>query len=231
MKAGDQEATAGLERAKAGKLKRPPPPPTVPGFSTTGATRQAEQAEQAEQEHESTADQPPTGLAEPDSSADGGPTPISYAATDGQLGSNRHDTEGDLPASGYQPPEDLAETGAATAFQGNPDAPAFSYIADPSSGVQELYENQAQQPAQYGGAPDGFGYHPLSQSQVIEQQMSTSQVLEGTGNYAAAGYGHDAATPQPQEPHDAEIEVAEVDDAELIEEDTGNTGKGFRPPR
>src|SRR5262249_35833312 len=42
MKAGDPEATAGLERAKTGKLKRGPPPPTGPGSAPPPAPTSGE---------------------------------------------------------------------------------------------------------------------------------------------------------------------------------------------
>ena len=102
--------------------------------------------------------------------------------------------------------------------------------------------NYAQPPQQYGGAPaeyPGFGGdaahpgHPLTQSQVIEQKMSTSQVLEGTGNYAAAGYGEadGNAVQHAGAPAEgvADDPISEVDVDELIEGEE-DTGKNFRPP-
>ena len=201
MKAADPEATAGLERAKAGKLKRPPPPPTIPGRTSSEAPgmdvatagtgvgtvpppvtnpRFKSQAPEPE-DVDNTADQPPVGLAE---------------------------------ATAEHPGMDTARATSGREVSGI--EPAHSYFVDQATtaGVQDTGTGRAFRepdggplPAIDYGAPESDGYHPLTQSQVIEQQLSTSQVIQSRGGAPSdpaieqdyAGYAQRGEYPDPSQ--------------------------------
>jgi hypothetical protein len=96
---------------------------------------------------------------------------------------------------------------------------AYEYILDHASGSGE-------RDAPVLDREDGAEYQrPIAQSQVIEERMSTSQVLSGTGNYPAAVTDENVTTTSgvtPRPPADSSDDLIPVDDGELLEEDAAN---------
>ncbi len=95
MKAGDQEATQGLERAKTGKLKRSPPPPTVPGQIVPPSPSAPPPPRSV-----------PPGHDDVENTADDEPRDIQHAGAplqDHDTGSNEADGHGAFPAIGDGP--------------------------------------------------------------------------------------------------------------------------------
>jgi cellulose synthase operon protein C len=177
MKAGDAEAQAGLDRAKAGKLKRPPPPPKVPG-GVLGS-------------EPPTGEPPPSG--EPRAYAEGGVDEISFGLRAGAFGGDERDvheavTSDPVEASdaiaseGIDAGEDIDSTtdqapagldrGATGSFGDTPSPESGSYAQGAA------YPSGAYADAQDLAATD----QTLRAQREIEPELSTSQVIEHTGD-------------------------------------------------
>jgi tetratricopeptide (TPR) repeat protein len=219
MKAGDPEATAGLERAKIGKLKRPPPPPVVPGRSapppgvaqseapmamTPAATRPGPDDAESTAEHvfESAAAAPlPT-------------TPIAFAIVDeptNTLDALPHDGFVDggptIQQAAYVPTEDTftetmpAEAHAAIARSDAPVPPAA--VTDPYVMPPPL----ADAPSAY----DAAEWAPVEAAH-LPPAMPPSYPTYPTDGYVAPSAPTELA---------AEDDIEDVDDGDLLNEETG----------
>jgi cellulose synthase operon protein C len=190
MKAADPEATAGLDRAKAGKLKRPPPPPTIPGKSSPPPNEYAA---------------PSVVDAAPQQSPDSGgpatfPSAPPAAAADGEDAENTAD----------QPPMDLdadaadaAEPGE-SAFGGPPirgvgggamgSSPDLHPQGESADGEQQGHGQPAYQ--WDGAAPAAPAEVHTGLADYGEQDYDTGGAPPGAGEAAQPGYGEQ---PYPQQ--------------------------------
>ncbi len=206
MKAGDTEAMAGLERAKAGKLKRSPPPVVGAPLPSTPPAAAAPIP--------SSPPPPPPFLAAPDreedveSTADSPPRNFSHLDL-GQHVAAPSPLPPPLPPQSAAAPSYPAEvTPAANPANLAPAYPQAGYEPPQYVQPQAGYEPPQYAPPQPGYAPPAYAAPPAPAPQ---------------GYYPPEAYPAYAQPPAPvvaPPPEEAGEEIAEVDDAELIEEDT-----------
>ncbi len=228
MKAADPEATAGLDRAKTGKLKRPPPPPTVPGkhdapdadAGASGAPMNVEDSSNSDslagqpsrpapvpaapsEDVENTADQAPAGLpidAGPDHAA----TPISYQGIDDPrlgdaAGASQSVSDPQTPAVDMPV---HALFGDAPASQDG--APGAGQAATPPTAPVEAappYAQEQQQPYDpnaYAQQQQGYDPNAYGQQQPYAQQGYDPNAYAQQQQYAQQGYDPNAYA-QPQQ--------------------------------
>lgn len=174
MKAGDAEAQAGLDRAKAGKLKRPPPPPKVPGVSGV------------------VADEPPPSY--PPGPSDAGQDEVSFGLRAGAVGGDGPDVHDAVTSDPVEAGEAIASEGMDTGedIDSTTDqAPAglergisgsFGDTPSPESGAY-AQGVAAYASGGYGDAEDlAATDQTLRAQREVEPELSTSQVIEHTGD-------------------------------------------------
>jgi hypothetical protein len=277
MKAGDQEATQGLERAKTGKLKKPSPkavapvpvPAAAPPSSAAAASGPASKspaepaapAPAAEPAAEPAHAAPPAEPAAPpaahgaEAAAPPADAPAEAAAQHAAPGADHAPAAEGYPPQAYDPqayaqqgydPQAYAQQGydpQAYAQQGYAQHPGYDPQAyaqqgyDPQAYAQQGYDPQAyaqqgypqqgypqqgyeQQPGhdpQAGYAQQGYEQHPGYAQQGYEPQHA-AYAPQGDAQHAAPDQAH----AEPAHAHgEGGDEVAEVDDAELLDDDTG----------
>jgi tetratricopeptide (TPR) repeat protein len=269
MKAGDTEATAGLDRAKAGKLKRAPPPPqggiaaaprspsapppvaaaaSIPAPAAVAAPPSApppSSGRSHDEDVENTADGPPRGFSHPDLAGGGAdaqpahldvagdPAPPAYPAYPAAVAPDPH---------AYAPPEHAhyAQPGYEAPPQGGypgyPQAPQPGYYPEPGHDAQQAppaHPQAGYEAPQYAQPQSGYeqqGYPPAPGYAPPAYDPHAAPAPQGY--YPPEAYPAYAAPQPPQPAHpahgpvaahapdDGGDEIAEVDDAELIEEDT-----------
>jgi hypothetical protein len=217
MKAGDVEATAGLDRAKTGKLKRTPPPPTMASTSPGAPAPSASPPAQA-----SVPSVPPAMASAPSPSEPAPVDPLAVVAR---------------PASIKPPPVMVAQP----AWQGQDasddmaDAPMPAPVAEPAppamaphahgagnghQAAQPTYEAYTQQIyAQYYAQALQGGYSPeqaQAYAQYYAQQAAEQAQQAGYSPEQAQAYAqYYAQQPPPPAQPPAEIE----EEVELLEDD------------
>jgi tetratricopeptide (TPR) repeat protein len=223
MKAADPEATAGLERAKSGKLKRPPPPPVVPGRSTPPvATAQPEvppvitRAEQPPvltrpeppvdaEDLESTIDRVADGVSEPDA------TPMGFPIVDEPT-----NTLDSLPSDGF--------------VDGGPTMQHAAFVPPPEDTLTETMPAEAYAAfAPSAGMPAGA----LTDPYAVPADMTTEQAAYDPAEWAPVEAVQAPPVMPPSYPtladhaHSApdelvaEDDIEDVDDSDLLMDDSG----------
>ncbi|MBI4957360.1 MAG: hypothetical protein HY908_35450 [Myxococcales bacterium] len=209
MKPGDKEAQAGLDRAKAGKLKQapplpplpsqPPPPVSVPvAGSRPPLGRATAQASSPPREEtpavatpapEAGAPAPEPWGDPPHGEAQGYPVAPAAATYEGQ---------------GYPPPQAPAYEGqgypaALPAYEGAPQAPAYEGQAGyPHAPQAPAYEGQAGYPhAPQAPAYEGAPQAPAWEGQAGYPHAPQAPAYEGQAGYPQPAYGAVEAYPQP----------------------------------
>jgi tetratricopeptide (TPR) repeat protein len=271
MKAGDTEATAGLDRAKSGKLKRTPPPPAggvvaaprspsapPPVAASTTSTPSTPPAMVApaviatapsapppssgrghDEDIENTADSPPRGFSHSDlASHDAAAPPAHYDAAPPAYPTypTAPDAAPEPPA--YAPPQapEYAQPGyeapAPGGYPGYPQQPQPGYYPEPGHeahqapppaypqpGYDQPQYAQPQSGYEQPGYPPAPGYAPPAYDPHAAPAPQGYYPPEAYPGYAQPQAQPPAAAP-PAADDDGGDEIAEVDDAELIEEDT-----------
>ncbi|AUX33401.1 MULTISPECIES: hypothetical protein [Sorangium] len=174
MKAGDPEATAGLERAKAGKLKRTPPPPVLPtrppGLPLT---------------------EPPLAPRVPALDVPGAEIVAAVAVSNGYAG-------GEMHAGAEAPPADGPAVAGPEALEGAPEPQAEAYGAASLAAA----EGEASRGAvdAYAAPPEGQELPPEGAEHVATPAAPDASAFAAPGSdldgYAAApAHGGDYAAP------------------------------------
>lgn len=201
MKAGDTEATAGLERAKAGKLKRPAPPPaggSAPEASASAAlpalvpsvapaapapapSAPPPSARPQDEDVESTTDTPPVNFSRPEVASQVAPPPLYEAAP--------------------PPPPPLYEAAPGYPAVVTPSAHVAGAGAEPAPPAYPAYPQSSQPPA-YAPPPPEYA-QPAYPAQPQGGYPSYPQPPQ-PGYYPQPGYEAQQAQPptylQPEEP-------------------------------
>lgn len=247
MKAGDAEATAGLDRAKSGKLKRPAPPPAagadrlsaVPAPPPARSSMPPAQPPLVQPEPSAKADAsapyPPPGFSAPESAGE----QLAPVSIDPPTARVNFDSSADGPGQGAPAPGDAEAALRPDGGYGDPQlypghdpaayAPHPGYGQPPGHAEQQGYGHPDNAPQGGYGQP-GYGpsgYDPQAYAQPGYAEHAHPQAGYGAphGYPAPAGYG-EAYPPTSYEqparyPPGAGEPIAEVDDVELIEEETG----------
>jgi cellulose synthase operon protein C len=210
MKAGDQEATQGLERAKTGKLKRPPPRPVMPSTPPAGPAPAVASA-------------PPVAVAPPAAwapSVDAEATPLAPGA---ELAA----------AAALAPPPMVAAPPAYVQALPEAQPPAYDAYAQQQAYAQHYAQQQAaQQPPAYDPyaqqQPAQPAYADPYQQQAYEQHYAQQQPAQPAyaDPYAQQqAYAQHYAQQQPPAvvpPAAVPQQVADGDleEAELVEDES-----------
>lgn len=194
MKAGDQEATTGLERAKSGKLKKaPPPPPAMPGGASVPPPAAAHAVTPAPAPVAAVAapvaaaavaaPAPVVATPAPAPVAELDPTPAAPPAYDsyGQYGAvAAPPMVAATPA--YVHPDHAAAQGA---YDQTPAAPAY---ADPQQAYVDPQQAHAQQYAQQQVPQQAYAqqqaYDPAAYAQYAQQQQANYDAYAQQQAYA-----------------------------------------------